>query len=126
MAAIPAQLNIGFLGSLAPVPDISAIERRSELTEESRRRETKSPRPSTAAPRKSKPGPRFATVAGANDLTEVYTGSDSVVVWRETLHLKSDVDRDNDANEFFNLVSNLMFDERKKLFVCLFSNTLSF
>ncbi|KAM7250478.1 hypothetical protein ACFE04_022361 [Oxalis oulophora] len=107
MAAIPAQLNIGFLGSLAPVPDISAIERRPELTEESRRRETKSPRPSTVTPRKSKPGPRFATVAGANDLTEVYIGSDSVVVWRETLHLKSDVDRDNDANEFFDLVSFL-------------------
>lgn len=53
-------------------------------------RETKSPRPSTAAPRKSKPGPRLATVAGAKDLTEVKTGSSSVVVVveNEALHLK--------------------------------------
>lgn len=43
-------------------------------TEESTERETESPRPSTAQPRKSKPGPRFATVAGAKVLTEVNTG----------------------------------------------------
>jgi len=49
-------------------------------TEGSTRRETKSPRPSTAHPRKSKPGPRLATVAGAKDLTDVKTGSGSVVV----------------------------------------------
>ncbi|KAJ9173977.1 hypothetical protein P3X46_017059 [Hevea brasiliensis] len=49
-------------------------------TEGSMRTETKSPRPSTAQPKKSKPGPRLATVAGANDLTEVKTGSGSVVV----------------------------------------------
>jgi hypothetical protein len=79
MAAMPAQLLRGFLERFF-VPEISEMESSPGWTEGSTRRETKSPRPSTAHPRKSKPGPRLATVAGAKDLTEVKTGSGSVVV----------------------------------------------
>lgn len=90
IAAMPAQLKRG-LGESLEDPEISDMATWPGLTEESMVRETKSPRPSTAAPRKSKPGPRLATVAGAKDLTEVKTGSGSLVlvmVEREALHLK--------------------------------------
>lgn len=88
MAAIPAQFQRGFLLSFF-VPLISEIEISPGCTSGSTLRVTKSPRPSTAQPRKSKPGPRLATVAGAKDLTEVNTGSGSVVVLKdnERLHL---------------------------------------
>ena len=79
MAAMPAQFLSGFLERFF-VPEISEMESSPGWTEGSTRRDTKSPRPSTAQPRKSKPGPRLATVAGAKDLTEVKTGSGSVVV----------------------------------------------
>jgi len=35
---------------------------------------TRSPKPFTAQPRKSKPGPKFATVAGAKAFTYLNTG----------------------------------------------------
>lgn len=92
IAAIPAQFQRGFLDSflLAWVPEISEMEISPGWTEESTVTETKSPRPSTAQPKKSKPGPRLATVAGANDLTEVKTGLGSVVmVGREKLQRKT-------------------------------------
>lgn len=47
--------------------------------------------PSTAQPRQSKPGPRFATVAGAKVLTDLKTGSGSAATrgleGKEKLHL---------------------------------------
>ncbi|KAF6160738.1 hypothetical protein GIB67_035939 [Kingdonia uniflora] len=43
-----------------------------------RYRDLQSPIPSTVLPRKSNPGPRFATVACAKDLTEVKSGKGSV------------------------------------------------
>ena len=46
-------------------------------TEESAKRETKSPRPSMVQSRKSKPGPRLAMVVGAKVLTEANIGSSS-------------------------------------------------
>ncbi|XP_050133117.1 uncharacterized protein LOC126609163 isoform X2 [Malus sylvestris] len=54
-------------------------------------REVKSPRPSTVQPKKSNPRPRLVTVAGAKALTEVKTGSGSLMVrmgreGREKLH----------------------------------------
>lgn len=86
---MPAQFHSGLVLSF-PGPMISAIEISPGRTAGSTRTVTWSPRPSTAQPRKSKPGPRFATVAGANALTEVNTGSGSVVtrVGREALHLR--------------------------------------
>ena len=89
MAAMPAQLKRGFLVSLlAPgEPEMSEIETWPGRTSESTRRVTKSPTPSTAQPRKSKPGPRLATVAGANDLTEEKTGSGSSTM-REVAELE--------------------------------------
>lgn len=64
MAAIPAQLKLGFLVSFgAPVMEEIAIMPGS--TWGSTEIVTVSPRVSTAHPRKSNPGPRLATVAGA-------------------------------------------------------------
>lgn len=78
MAAMPAQFQIGLRLSLEQgSPEIWEMEIWPGWTEESTERETESPRPSTAQPRKSKPGPRFATVAGAKVLTEEKTGSGS-------------------------------------------------
>lgn len=64
------------------VPVISEIEISPLRTVGSTWRVTWSPRPSTAHPKKSKPGPKFATVAGAKVLTEVKTGSGSVTMTR--------------------------------------------
>lgn len=82
IAAIPAQFDKGSLLNFSPAPEMSEIETSPGLTFESTRRVMKSPIPSTAQPRKSNPGPRLATVAGANDLTEEKIGSGSgMVIW---------------------------------------------
>lgn len=64
MAAIPAQLKLRFLVSFG-APVMEEIEIVPGSTSWSTETVTVSPRVSTAHPRKSKPGPRFATVAGA-------------------------------------------------------------
>lgn len=79
-AEIPAQLRSGSFDSFEEkLPEMEEIESSPGWIDGSTERETKSPRPSTAQPRKSKPGPRLATVAGANVVTEVRVGVGSVV-----------------------------------------------
>ena len=78
IATIPAQLERGLrLSFPTALPEIYVMAISLGRTEESAKRETKSPRPSMVQPRKSKPGPRLATVVGAKVLTEANTGSGS-------------------------------------------------
>ena len=72
-AAIPAQFSSAFRESLPPSPSIASMIIFPGSPGKGRAI-TVSPAPPTAAPSQSNPGPRLATVAGANAVTEEAIG----------------------------------------------------